>query len=114
MSKHEDFGRSGDDAVRLRAELSSCRSGSEVLQRQIDETRTRIRVLEERILDTKGQLAQSVARNEKLTYTLREARDSISTLRDEVDKLTQAPASYGTFIGMNAVSYTHLTLPTKA
>ncbi len=101
MSKHEDFGRDGEDAVRLRAELSSCRSGSEVLQRQIDETRTRVRVLEERILDTKGQLAQSVARNEKLTYTLREARDSISTLREEVDKLTQAPASYGTFIGMN-------------
>ena len=69
MSKHEDFGRDGEDAVRLRAELSSCRSGSEVLQRQIDETRTRVRVLEERILDTKGQLAQSVARNEKLTYT---------------------------------------------
>ena len=47
----------------------------------------RVRALEERLLETKGQLAQAVAQNDKLTYTLREARDHISTLRDEVDKL---------------------------
>lgn len=101
MSEHDDIARQGDEVLRLRAELSSCKSSSEVLNNQIGQTRARVRVLEERILDTKGQLNQSVARNEKLTYTLREARDSIATLREEVDKLTQAPASYGTFLAMN-------------
>ncbi len=33
-----------------------------------------MRTLEERLLETKGQLAQAVTQNEKLTYTLREAR----------------------------------------
>ena len=90
-----------EEISRLKNELSSCESGSRTLASQITETRAHLRVLEERVLDTKGQLAQTVAHNEKLTYTLREARDSISTLRDEVDKLSQAPASYGTFLSIN-------------
>jgi proteasome-associated ATPase len=60
-----------------------------------------VRTLEERLLETKGQLAQAVAQNEKLSYTLREARDHIAALRDEVDKLTQPPAAYGTLLGIN-------------
>src|SRR5688500_6279692 len=36
-----------------------------------------------------------------LTYTLREAREHIAALREEVDKLTQPPSAYGTFLGLN-------------
>ena len=61
----------------------------------------RVRTLEERLLESKGQLAQAVSQNEKLTYTLREAREHIATLRDEVDKLTQPPSGYGTVLGLN-------------
>ena len=60
-----------------------------------------IRDSEERLLDTKGQLAQAVSQNEKLTYTLREAREHIAALREEVDKLTQPPSAYGTLLGLN-------------
>jgi proteasome-associated ATPase len=60
-----------------------------------------VRTLEERLLETKGQLAQAVSQNEKLTYTLREARDHIAALREEVDKLTQPPNAYGTYLGRN-------------
>jgi proteasome-associated ATPase len=58
-------------------------------------------LLEERLLETKGQLTQAVTQNEKLTYTLREARDHIASLRDEVEKLSQPPSAYGTFVGRN-------------
>src|SRR6188472_447390 len=61
----------------------------------------RVRALEERLLETKGQLAQAVAQNEKLSYTLREAREHIAALRDEVDKLTQPPSAYGVIVGKN-------------
>ena len=61
----------------------------------------RVRTLEERLLETKGQLAQAVSQNEKLSYTLREAREHISTLRDEVEKLTQPPSPYGVVVGRN-------------
>jgi proteasome-associated ATPase len=79
-----------------------------VLQQEIDDLRARLgdsprrqRALEERLLETKGQLAQAVAQNEKLSYTLREAREHIANLRDEVDKLTQPPSAYGTVVGKN-------------
>ena len=57
--------------------------------------------LEERLLESKGQLAQAVSQNEKLTYTLQQAKENIAALRDEVDKLTQTPNAYGTFLGYN-------------
>jgi proteasome-associated ATPase len=71
------------------------------LRRRLQEAPKRVRTLEEKLLETKGQLQQAVAQNEKLTYTLREAREHIAALRDEVDKLTQPPSAYGTFLGHN-------------
>src|SRR4026209_2339614 len=79
-----------------------------VLEQEIDQLRRRLadapkrqRALEERLLETKGQLAQAVSQNEKLSYTLREAREHIASLRDEVDKLTQPPSAYGVIVGKN-------------
>jgi len=53
------------------------------------------------LADTKIQIARLTGQNEKLSYTLREAREHIASLRDEVDKLTRAPGSYGTVVGIN-------------
>jgi proteasome-associated ATPase len=77
--------------------------GEEIVQlrSRLIESPGRVRALEERLLETKGQLAQAVGQNEKLSYTLREARDHISSLRDEVDKLTQPPSAYGVMVGRN-------------
>ena len=63
--------------------------------------RERARQLEEKLLEIKGQLAHAVAQNEKLSYTLRESREHIATLRDEVEKLTQPPSGYGVIVGKN-------------
>jgi proteasome-associated ATPase len=71
------------------------------LRRRLQEAPKRVRTLEEKLLETKGQLAQAVSQNEKLTYTLREAREHIAALREEVTKLTQPPSAYGTFLGAN-------------
>jgi proteasome-associated ATPase len=90
----EHDGPGGVDAAKLIEENSD-------LRRRLDDAPRRLRALEERLLETKGQLAQAVAQNEKLSYTLREAREHISTLRDEVDKLTRPPAAYGVVVGKN-------------
>ncbi len=71
------------------------------LRRRLQDAPKRVRTLEERLLETKGQLAQAVSQNEKLSYTLREAREHIAALRDEVEKLTQPPSAYGTLLGSN-------------
>lgn len=71
------------------------------LRRKLQDAPKRVRTLEERLLETKGQLSVAVTQNEKLSFTLREARDHIAALREEVEKLTQPPSGYGTFLGKN-------------
>src|SRR3984957_20075054 len=41
------------------------------------------------------------SQNEKLTFTLQQAKEQLAALREEVEKLTQPPAAYGTFLGIN-------------
>ncbi len=72
-----------------------------VLRRRLQDAPRRVRTLEERLLEAKGQLAQAVSQNERLSATLREAREHISGLRDEVEKLTMPPSAYGTFLSAN-------------
>ena len=86
---------------RLRMVAAGLEDEVTALRRRLQDSPKRVRTLEERLLETKGQLAQAVSQNEKLTYTLREAREHIATLRDEVDKLTQPPSGYGTVLGFN-------------
>lgn len=71
------------------------------LRRRLADTPRRVRQLEERLLETKGLLAQESAKNERLSSTLREARENIASLREEVDKLSQPPSAYGIVVGKN-------------
>jgi len=67
----------------------------------VEHANRRIEILEERLLEARGQLAQTRSSNEKLTITIQQTRDQIAALREEVEKLTQPPAVYGTFIDFN-------------
>jgi proteasome-associated ATPase len=98
-TNNSEFGESENDL--LREQVAELSEEVAVLLRRLQDAPKRVRTLEERLLETKGQLAQAVSQNEKLSYTLREARDHISSLRDEVDKLTQPPAAYATLLGVN-------------
>lgn len=85
----------------LRAQAAVLEEEISQLRRKLVDGPKRQRALEERLLETKGQLAQATAQNEKLSYTLREAREHIASLRDEVEKLTQPPSAYGVVVGKN-------------
>ena len=90
-----------ESAEATRAQVTALDEEIAHLRARLADAPKRMRTLEERLLETKGQLAQAVAQNEKLSYTLREAREHIATLRDEVDKLTQPPSAYGVVVGKN-------------
>ncbi len=79
----------------------SLRQEIEILQRKLVDAPVRIRTLEEKLIDIKAQLSDTSRRNERLSATLREAREHIAALRDEVEKLTLPPAAYGTYLGHN-------------
>ena len=53
------------------------------------------------MLESRGQLTHAISQNEKLTFTLQQAKEQLAVLRDEVEKLSQPPSAYGTFLAMN-------------
>ncbi|TFH14286.1 MAG: proteasome ATPase, partial [Acidimicrobiales bacterium] len=89
------------DAMDEHAQLVALQDEVAHLRARLADAPKRVHSLEERLLETKGQLAAAVGQNEKLSYTLREARKHIATLRDEVDKLSQPPSAYGIVVRKN-------------
>jgi proteasome-associated ATPase len=85
----------------LQSQLKALEEEVVVLRRRLQDAPKRVRTLEEKVLETKGQLAQAVSQNERLSATLREAREHIGALREEVEKLTMPPAAYGTYLAAN-------------
>jgi proteasome-associated ATPase len=99
-----DYSRDGGsdaDLEILRARLVEAEDEVNALRRRLQESPGRVQALEERLLESKGQLAQAVSQNEKLTFTLQQAKEQLGALREEVEKLTQPPAAYGTFLDIN-------------
>jgi proteasome-associated ATPase len=89
------------EAAELQRQVAALEEEITVLRRRLQDAPKRVRTLEERLLETKGQMAQAVSQNERLSATLREAREHIAALREEVEKLTMPPSAYGTFLGAN-------------
>ncbi|WP_031123727.1 proteasome ATPase [Streptomyces sp. NRRL S-623] len=69
-----------------------------VLRRKLADSPRHTRILEERIVELQTSLAGVSAQNERLANTLREARDQIVALKEEVDRLAQPPAGFGVFL----------------
>jgi proteasome-associated ATPase len=85
----------------LRRQIQFLEEEAAVLRRRLQDSPRQVRVLEERLLETKGQLAQALSQNERLAATLREAREQIIALKEEVEKLTAPPSGFGVFLGVN-------------
>jgi proteasome-associated ATPase len=99
--EHTGFPEDDDDREELYRRAEQAEDEITELRRRLQEAPGRVRTLEERLLETKGQLAHAVSQNEKLTFTLQQAKEHIAALREEVDKLTQPPAAYGTYLSGN-------------
>lgn len=69
-----------------------------MLRRKLSESPRQLRVLEERLAEIQAELSAVTGQNDRLVATLREARDQIVTLKEEVDRLAQPPSGYGIFV----------------
>ena len=74
-----EYERQVDD---LQGQLKGLEEEVVVPCRRLQDAPKRVRTLEEKILETKGQLQQAVSQNERLSATLREAREHIAALRE--------------------------------
>ena len=71
------------------------------LRKKLEEIPKDFVVLESKLREANRQLVQAFNQNEKLVNTLYEAREQISSLKEEVDKLCAPPSSYGVFLSLN-------------
>jgi proteasome-associated ATPase len=60
-----------------------------------------VMLLEGKLREANGQLAEAFDQNEKLANRLSEARKQIASLKEEVDKLCAPPSSYGVYLSGN-------------
>jgi proteasome-associated ATPase len=58
-------------------------------------------ILENKLREANRQLVQAFNQNEKLVNTLYEAREQITSLKEEVDKLCAPPSTYGVYLSVN-------------
>ena len=72
-----------------------------LLRRRLTNAPRQVKILEEKLLEAKGDLARALTQNGKLASTLKGERERIEALREEVDKLSQPPASFGVYLGTN-------------
>jgi proteasome-associated ATPase len=61
-----------------------------------------VRVLEERLQEARSQTTQAISQNERLVETLKEAKEQIIGLKEEVERLTAPPSGFGVFLGKNS------------
>jgi proteasome-associated ATPase len=86
------------DVHDLTTQVSFLEEEVAMLRRRLTESPRHLRVLEERLAEAQSRVATLTERNEKLTTTLREARDQVVALKEEVDRLAQPPSGYGVFL----------------
>ena len=101
MATRDDGGRVSrhDDEVKsLTAQISFLDEEIAVLRRRLADSPRQVRLLEDRLHETEGSLNGVTAQNERLAATLREARDQIVALKEEVDRLAQPPSGFGIFL----------------
>src|SRR5213596_664691 len=75
--------------------------GAATLRKDLPASREEVRELTEELARANAKAAQAVGRTERLTEALQEAREQITALKEEVDKLCAPPSTYGVYLSVN-------------
>jgi len=67
----------------------------------IQERDLEVMILENKLRDASQELVQAFNQNEKLVNALHEARERMAGLKEEVDRLSAPPATYGVYLSGN-------------
>jgi proteasome-associated ATPase len=73
----------------------------EQLRSRLSDLPGRTRELEEKLLATKGQLSQAEMQRDRLTSAVRDLREQVEALRQEVSVLSQPPSNYAVLVDSN-------------
>jgi proteasome-associated ATPase len=85
----------------LQTQVKFLEDETALLRRRLANSPRQVKVLEEQILQTRSDLHRAMAQNEKLVSVLQAERDKLESLKEEVEKLTQPPATFGVYLRDN-------------
>ncbi|HZB01271.1 MAG TPA: proteasome ATPase [Actinomycetota bacterium] len=85
----------------LQTQVSFLEEEVGLLRRRLTNAPRQVQLLEEKLIETREALARASGQNEKLADALRGEKDRIEALAEEVEKLSQPPATFGVFIKSN-------------
>ncbi|MCZ2828953.1 proteasome ATPase [Modestobacter sp. VKM Ac-2986] len=86
------------DVASLVSQISYLEEEIGLLRRKVSDSPRQVRALENRLSEAEARAAFLSERNDKLAGTLREARDQLVSLKEEVERLAQPPNGYGVFL----------------
>ncbi len=72
------------------------------VRRRLEQVPREFELLRARLQQSREQLEQAQRQNERLVQALTHAKEQVVALKEEVEKLTAPPASYGIYAGTNA------------
>jgi proteasome-associated ATPase len=72
-----------------------------LLRRRLTNAPRQVQLLEEKLVETREALSRATGQNEKLADALRDEKQRIEAMAEEVEKLSQPPATFGVFMGTN-------------
>src|SRR5437667_53015 len=85
----------------LQAYVRSLEAETVHLRKKLEDTPKDFMILENKLREANRQLVQAFNQNEKLVNALYEAREQITALKEEVDKLCAPPSTYGVYLSPN-------------
>ncbi len=85
----------------LQTQIKFLEDETALLRRRLTNSPRQVKVLEEQILQTRSDLARAASQNEKLVAVLQAERERIESLKEEVEKLTRPPATFGVYLRDN-------------
>ncbi|MEX0743785.1 MAG: proteasome ATPase, partial [Actinomycetota bacterium] len=72
-----------------------------LLRRRVTNAPRQVKILEDKIVEARSDLTRALSQNERLASTLQAEKERIEGLREEVEKLSQPPASFGVYLAEN-------------
>ncbi|MFN2589611.1 MAG: proteasome ATPase, partial [Actinomycetota bacterium] len=97
----EQLERYEKDIHQLQTQIKFLEDETALLRRRMSNSPRQVKVLEEQVLQTRSDLMRAAGQNEKLVAALKAERERIEALKEEVEKLTQPPATFGVYLRHN-------------
>jgi proteasome-associated ATPase len=85
----------------LQTQISFLEEEVGLLRRRLTNAPRQVQLLEEKLIETRESLARATGQNQKLADALRDEKQRIEALAEEVEKLSQPPATFGVYVGSN-------------